>query len=194
MKEDIYFETIKCHDYKVFNLSYHKKRILNTIGLNVNLQKYIYPPSTDLLKCKLLYTKNEILDVQFTKYIQKNIKSFMLVYNDEISYGRKQINRQEIDALLLQKKDCDEIMIIKNNLLTDTSIANIAIFYNNHWISPKIPLLKGTALSRLMDKNLLIKENITVKMLLNSSKIALLNAMIGFHTINNTIIKTSLKK
>ena len=48
-----YFETIKCDDYEVFNLSYHTKRIADTIAININLQDYIYPPTNKLIKCKI---------------------------------------------------------------------------------------------------------------------------------------------
>ena len=37
MKEEIFFETIKCEDYEIFNLEYHQKRVAKTIGVNINL-------------------------------------------------------------------------------------------------------------------------------------------------------------
>ena len=30
MNENIYFETIKCEDFEIFNLEYHNKRVVNT--------------------------------------------------------------------------------------------------------------------------------------------------------------------
>jgi len=62
MIKNIYFETIKCEDYEVHNLEYHKKRIANTIGKNIDIQEYIYPPNKDLLKCKLNYNQDEIFN------------------------------------------------------------------------------------------------------------------------------------
>ena len=38
-----------------FNLEYHNKRVANTIGLNIDLQEYIYPISDELLRCKVIY-------------------------------------------------------------------------------------------------------------------------------------------
>ena len=46
-------------------------------------------------------------------------------------------------------------MIFKNSLLTDSSIANIAIFYNNQWLTPTLPLLKGTTRDRYLNNNIL---------------------------------------
>lgn len=71
-----YFETIKCIDYEVHNLNYHKQRISNTIGLNINLEEYIYPPSSDILKCKVIYDINGIIDIIFDKYQKKRDTKF----------------------------------------------------------------------------------------------------------------------
>ena len=54
MEEIKFFETIKCDDFEVFNLEYHNKRVANTIGLNIDLQEYIYPISGELLRCKVI--------------------------------------------------------------------------------------------------------------------------------------------
>jgi len=184
-----YFETIKCDDYEIYNLQYHINRISNTIGLNINLEEYIYPPNNKLLRCKIIYNKNEIEDIQYYEYDKKNITSFKLIYDDTIVYSKKELNRLNIDKLFDNKDNCDEIIIIKNNLLSDTSKANIAIFLNNEWITPKVPLLNGTTMQRYIDMGTLKQKDITVDMLKQSSKIALLNAMIDFDIISNFTIK-----
>lgn len=180
MNENIYFETIKCEDFEIFNLEYHNKRVANTIGLNINLQEYIYPPSEELLRCKITYNDYEVLNVEYFPYIKREIKTFKLIFDDEISYNKKYLNRENLDNLFLKKDSCDEIIIIKNKIVTDTSIANIAIFYDNVWLTSKNSLLNGTTKNRLIEEKLLIEKDITPKMLKNASKIALMNAMIGF--------------
>jgi 4-amino-4-deoxychorismate lyase len=180
-----YFETIKCEDFEIFHLNYHKKRVMNTIGLNINLEEYIYPPTKDLLKCKVVYDQSGVLEVSFDKYTKKDIKIFKLVYNDKIIYDKKNINRFEINNLLLKKEKSDEIIIIQNNLVTDTSIANIAIFFNDEWITPNQPLLQGITKNRLIEKGKLKPKDITVKMLKKCTKIATLNAMVDFNIIED---------
>ena len=69
-----YFETIKCDDFEVFNLEYHNKRVANTIGLNINLQEYIYPISDELLRCKVIYDESGIIDVLYYPYKKREIK------------------------------------------------------------------------------------------------------------------------
>ena len=117
MKENIYFETIKCEDYEIFNLDFHNKRVTNTIGLNINLQEYIYPLSEELLRCKVTYNDSEVLNVEYFPYKKREINSFKLIFDDEINYSKKYLNREKLDSLFLQKENCDEIIIIKNGIV-----------------------------------------------------------------------------
>ncbi len=175
-----YFETIRCHDYDIYHLNYHKHRVARTIGLNIDLNEYINPPSEKNLKVKLIYDETAVLSVSYETYIQKEICSFVLVYDDDISYDKKFLDRSSIDILSRQKGKYDEIIIVKNGKITDTAIANIAIKYGDRWLTPKKPLLHGTTRQRLLDSKQIVEENITTDMLLKSDKIALLNSMIGF--------------
>jgi 4-amino-4-deoxychorismate lyase len=181
----MFFETIKCDNGNVFYLNYHQKRIINTIGLNINLSEYIYPPTRKLLKCKVIYNDNGILDVNYALYIPKDIKIFKFIFDNNIVYDKKTLQRDNINKLYNQKDIADEIIIVKNNLITDTSIANIAIFDGSNWITPKNPLLNGTTRDRLIDENKIIQKDITIKQFRKAKQIALLNAMIEFKIINN---------
>ncbi|OCL87661.1 hypothetical protein AAX26_00749 [Aliarcobacter thereius] len=180
----MYFETIKCEDFEVFNLNYHNKRVTKTIGKNLNLQEYINPISDELLRCKVIYDENEIISVDYFPYKKREIKSFKLIYENDINYSKKYLNREKIDELFLKKESCDEIIIVKNGVVRDTSIANIAIFYDGYWIVSKNSLLEGTTKTRLLEEKNLVEKDISVEMLKEAEKIALLNSMIGFDIIN----------
>ena len=184
-----YFETIKCDDFEVFNLNYHEKRVAKTIGLNLNLQEYIYPPSNELLRCKLIYDHSGVLSVEFFPYKKREIKSFKIINNDKIDYSKKYLDRFSLDKLFELRDNCDDIIIVKNGIVTDTSIANVAVLYDNQWIISKDSLLEGTTKSRLIERKELIEKNITIDMLKNASKIALLNAMIEFDILDNYSFK-----
>ncbi|WP_419777063.1 aminotransferase class IV family protein [Malaciobacter marinus] len=180
-----YFETVKCEDYEVFNLSYHNKRIAKTIARNFDLSEYISPLNEKLLRCKVIYNSDEIIDIKYFEYKKKEIKNFKIIKNDKIEYSKKYLNRDSLNKLFEQKESCDEIMIFKNSLLTDTSIANIAIFYDNSWITPKKPLLNGTTRQRYINSGFIKEADITLAMLKNAKKIALLNAMIDFDILED---------
>ena len=178
-----YFETIKCDDYEVFNISFHEKRISNTIGMNFNLNEYVYPPSNKLLRCKLIYDESGVLDVQYFPYKKRTIKTFKIIFDDEIDYSKKYLNRESLDNLFEKKDNSDEIIIVKNGLITDTSIANIAIFDGDNWLTPKKPLLFGTTRNRLIKSGDIIEKDIDVDMLKNAQRLAIMNAMIDFDII-----------
>ncbi len=181
--DELFFETIKCFEGEIYNLSYHHKRIARTIGKNIDLNEYIYPISDDLLKCKVIYSRDEIININYAKYIPKIPKKFKLIEDNDISYPLKSLQRSCLDKLYADKEEADEIIIIKNGFVTDTSIANIAIEKNNLWFTPKTPLLQGTTRERLIEQGYLQEYPITVDELLKTKKLALLNAMVGFMEI-----------
>jgi 4-amino-4-deoxychorismate lyase len=153
--------------------------------ININLHEYILPISDDFLKCKVLYDKYGVLDVIYEPYVKRLIRTFKIVEDDTIEYKYKSLNRDHIDRLYAQKESADEIIIVKNGWVTDTSIANIAIFDGSNWLTTKMPLLRGTTQERLLDNKELIQANISVEMLKNAQKIALLNAMVGMNILEH---------
>ena len=40
-----YFESIKCENFKIYNIKYHNKRVFNTINKHINLEDYIDIPN-----------------------------------------------------------------------------------------------------------------------------------------------------
>lgn len=176
----VFFETIKCYDEEVFNLEYHNARVARTIGLNINLHDYIFPPNTSLLRCKVLYDESGVLGVDFFPYEKKEIKTFKLVFEDNIEYSKKALDRTKLDLLYSKKDKADEIIIVKNGFISDTSIANIAIEVDGAWITPKTPLLNGTTRTRLLENDIIREKDISPEVLKSAKKIALLNAMVDF--------------
>ncbi len=190
-----FFETIRVQDGQVFHLPYHNARLNATIEAHfagtpkIDLKNYITPTKKGLYRCKVIYS-NEIEEVAFFPYTPRRIQSFKLVSSD-IKYCYKYLDRSKIDALFAQKGECDEIIIVKNGLLTDTSIANIAFHYKNSWITPKNPLLPGTTRARLIEAKRLIPTDIAAKDLKKFDKMALMNAMIDFMIVEEFTIKAS---
>lgn len=190
---NIYLETIKSLNGEIFNLLYHQRRyesVLKSLGIRdfKNLQDYLSPPLSGLYRCRLTYDEQNI-KVSYYKYEKKVIKSIKLVYDDEINYSKKFTNRDELNNLFEKREDCDEILIVKNSMITDTSIANVAFYKESLWYTPKNPLLEGTTRARLLDEGKIIEKDIRVKDLKNYSKVALMNAMIDFDIITQYNLK-----
>ncbi|MFT5662415.1 MAG: 4-amino-4-deoxychorismate lyase [Sulfurimonas sp.] len=187
MLKNSFLETIKSIDGRVSNISYHQKRyesVLSSLGISVykNLQEYLHPPSSGLYRCRLVYTLDSI-SVTYHAYTKRDIHSLRLVYDNTIEYAKKLTARDRINELFELREECDDILIVKNGRITDTSIANVAFYKNDIWYTPASPLLRGTTRQRLLDEGFLHTADINVEDLKKYSQIALLNAMIDFDII-----------
>lgn len=182
-----YLETIRSVDGEIMNISYHQKRyesVLKELGCEdiKDLKEYLDPPPYGVYRCRLVYTKDTI-DVTYHEYKKRDIYSLKLIFNNNIEYSKKSANRDEIDSMFENRGEADDILIIKNLFVTDTSIANIAFYKDGLWITPRNPLLKGTTRQRFIDEGQIIEEDIKVQELRSFSRVALLNAMIGFDVL-----------
>ena len=78
------------------------------------------------------------------------------------------------------KSKADEIIIVKNNHLTDTSYSNVLFKKGKEWFTPKTYLLNGVQRQNLL-KNKKIKEaEITLQNLKEYSHFQIINAMNDF--------------
>lgn len=181
-------ETIKIEDGEIYNLSYHQQRctksrqiLFNSLDV-LDLSSFIDAPKTGLYRCRILY--GEILhSIEYIPYTPKEIQSVKIVSSD-IEYSLKYANRDALNALLESNKDVDEVIIEKEGFLTDTTISNIAFFDGDQWVTPVKPLLEGTMRAKLINEGFLQPREIKKEDLQNYSKVALMNAMIGFKILN----------
>ena len=182
-------ETIKCLDGKCLHLDYHLKR-LNTsrreLGFHKPLELSLEPPKIGLYRCRIIY-EEDIKKITYLAYTMKLPTSFKLLHSD-IVYGLKYENREVLNKLFIQKEEADDIIIVKEGLITDTSIANLCFYDGEKWLTPTKPLLYGTTRQRLLDEKKIHAADISYTDIHKFSKIALMNAMIDFQIIENAII------
>jgi len=179
-----YLETIKSLDGELFHLEYHQwrlERALETEDTH-NLTALLSPPKKGLYRCRVVYNHNEI-NIEYIPYSKRQIHHLKLVYDDSLNYEKKYENRDSLNALFKQKGRADDIIIIKNSLITDTSIANIAFYDGEVWVTPKSPLLEGTTRKRLLALGKIVERDIRVEEISSFKKLALMNAMIDFDII-----------
>ena len=144
-----------------------------------NPKEYIKSNEHGLFKCRVIYSTT-IEKTEFIPYHLPKIRSLKLVVDDQIYYSHKYLDRKPIERLLSGKGDCDDILIIKNGLITDTSFANILFFNGKEWITPALPLLKGTRRAQLLDEEKIRTADIRTEDLKYFQKARLINAMIRF--------------
>ncbi len=141
-------------------------------------------PSIDVVFCM---TRSHS-QIEYHPYIPKKITSLRLIHDDTIDYSSKYSDRNALNKHFEARDGCDDILIVKNGALTDTTIANIALLINNQWLTPKSPLLEGTTRARLIDEGKIIPAHLNLSDLRKAPKIALMNAMTGFIEMENGII------
>ncbi|TDB63622.1 aminotransferase class IV [Arundinibacter roseus] len=135
--------------------------------------------SVDTHKCRIIYG-SQILRAEWEKYERRPIKSIRVVEDNSINYSYKYQDRESLQSLFEKRSSCDDVLIVKNGCITDTSYANVAFFDGSIWQTPHVPLLPGTRRADLLDKGIIETAAITIPDLSRYSHIRLLNAMMDW--------------
>ena len=184
-------ESIQVSDGKLQHLSYHQHRFETSYFkvykklTHMRISKVIQVPEAyqqGLVKLRFLYNESDCI-CQYNNYRPADIKRLKLVSSDKINYDIKWVDRSNLENLKKQKGSADDILIVKNQRITDTSFSNIVFYDGNHWVTPEFPLLHGTARARLLHEKKIITHDIFVDDLKNFSHFKLINAMRGFDSV-----------
>lgn len=181
-------ESIKLLDGEYRNLFYHEQRMNRSLkilcGLHdfFNLEEFLHNidrPSNGLYKCRIVYD-DETREVEFLRYQPQTINSLRVIENDRISYEFKYVDRKTIDRLYDLRKNCDDILMVKRGLVTDSSYANIVFRKGKNWYTPWSALLKGTMRSALLERNKIQEEEIRLEDIQSFETFKLINALLEF--------------
>ena len=188
--EQQFVETIKIKDGKAQSVTYHQARMERTIRhffpqlsrtSMPSLEKLLNPKDgMELYKARVVYGEHGVETVEYAPYTIRKIASLQVVTDETIEYNFKSTNRSRLNALSAMKGNCDEVIIVKHGLVTDTSFTNLAIYNDSRWITPKHPLLLGTKRAFLLEHGIIQETDITLQDLKNAQSIRLFNAMIEF--------------
>jgi 4-amino-4-deoxychorismate lyase len=182
------FESIRLFNGEFENLPYHQTRMDHArqdfLGLpdTLSLRNFLSKqekPTSGLFKCRVEYGQ-QINQVEFVPYHLKEIKTLKLVEGGSIDYRFKLSDRSAIIALFNLRENCDDVLIVKNGLVTDSSYCNMVFRKGNSWITPSTPLLKGTMRQKLLDEGKIVEEEIRVDQILVFDAFTLINAMVGW--------------
>lgn len=185
-----FVETIKIKNGQAQNLVRHQERMEMTIrhffpalclAPMPSLEKLVVANADmDFYKARVVYGANGVETVEYAPYTMKEIHSLQVVEDNTIDYSFKSTDRSRLNALAAKKGDCDEIIIVKQGLLRDTSFTNLAIYVGRQWLTPKHPLLHGTKRASLLERGFIHEADITLDDLRKAQKVSLFNAMIEF--------------
>ena len=181
-----FVETIRVEEGVAHNIRYHQQRMARTMR-----RFFPYAPVPSLAtvlaarkwpaditwKVHVEYDASGITLVKADEYHIRSITSLRLIVCNDIDYAYKGADRRRLEALLAQRGEADEVVIVKNGLLTDTSYSNIALFDGCHWVTPRQPLLRGTMRQSLLDAGALVEMDIKAEDWDHYRQVSLINAM-----------------
>jgi len=181
----IFTEAIKLKDGFLHNLEYHQTRVNQTTthfygdaNINLMLLQDTIPDNArkGLFKCRVVYS-NKIHNIEYVPYIFKKIRNVGIVADNTIDYSHKFANRDQLNTLLTDS-GFDDIIIIKNGLVTDASASNLIFISDEALVTPIDFLLPGTKRQYLLDKGIIKEKRISLEDIHNYHRIAFINAMI----------------
>ncbi len=182
-----FIESIKIEDQEIFLLELHQKRVNATFEHfgkegSIDIAKIFKDFEHDedgLYKLKITYDLNKNYRTQLIPYAISEIEDFQLIENNVYDYSFKFEDRKEFEKMI-NKAKASEIIIVKNNHITDTSYSNLLFLKGKEWFTPSTYLLNGVQRTHLL-KNKKIKEaEITLQNITEYSHFQLINAMNDF--------------
>jgi len=183
------FESLCVQDGNVLNKEWHHRRFEKAY-------RYLFghPPTFELLdgialpyqyrhgtvKLRIHYNEKE-RKLHFENYSPKNIQSLKVVTANHLDYSHKYSDRKKLDDLFSQREHCDDVLIVRQGWLTDSSYANVVLYDGNKWWTPQRPLLEGTCRARLLAAGAIHETALQLADLKNFKGLKLINALRGMN-------------
>jgi 4-amino-4-deoxychorismate lyase len=179
------FETLRIDHGRVMHAEWHETRMKDSIHeiwkieTTICLNEIIKIPEkwqTGIVHCNVSYGPH-LESVTFKFYTKRPVSSLKLIECNDIDYHLKKSDRSLLDDLYSKRDNCDEIIIVKDGFITDTSISNLIFFDGKNWFTPETPLLKGTCRQRLLNEGKVSEVKIRVETFEQYVGLKLINAM-----------------
>jgi 4-amino-4-deoxychorismate lyase len=182
-----FIESIKIEDQMAFLLELHQKRVNDTFAHfgaqgSIDLEKIFKSLEHDedgLYKLRIVYDLNRNFKHQMIPYAIPEIENFQLVENNSYDYSFKFEDRKEFEKMKTKAKT-EEIIIVKNNHITDTSYTNILFLKGETWYTPATYLLNGVMRQHLLKEKKIKEAEITLQNIREFSHFQLINSMNDF--------------
>lgn len=191
----LFIESICVKAGRIRNIALHQKRFEQTQQAffdkqsSINLKQLIKrqnPPNSGTYKYRIVYAEN-IKEIKFIPYQIKTFQTFRVCVEDEVEYAYKSLDR-EIFKRLKSAVQTDEIIMVKNGKVTDTSFSNLVFFDGKDWVTPKSYLLNGVMRQSLLLQAKIKEKEIEFSDIKKFTSFKLINAMMNLEESPNYMI------
>lgn len=192
-------EVIKICNGKIFNLPAHLGRMNftlqsffgSTIPFSLKNEDIPLEFREGLVKCRIVYSIDN-LNIEYSHYKFRDINSLKVIHDNSIDYSFKYADRTAFEKLMAQNENCDDILVVKNGFVTDTSFTNVVFESDKGLFTPSTYLLPGTKRQILLKERVIKEKVIRIENIEDYTKLYLINAMIDI-TDNISIPISSIK-
>lgn len=178
-----FFETIRVAGGLAEHADLHIERMRRTCLFHFNefhfenIFEDIRIPQKEIMKLNIWYNQHET-EIMVSEYVPAAIKKINVVDCDpDFDYSFKYSDRSYLNNLLQSASGADEIIIVKNEFVTDTSKANIVFEKNGELCTPDTCLLNGTMRQFLLKTGKMIEKTIRVEDIPGYEKMYFINAL-----------------
>lgn len=180
-----FLESVAVYDGQAPLLPYHQARVDRTFAAFYPQQKPLdllrlwkktnFP--TGKVKWRIPYNVRKAAP-QIKPFPERNIEQLQIVVDDTIEYAYKFTERDRLDALFDQKgDDADEVLILRNGLLTDAYYYNVVVKLGDKLLTPRKPLLPGVMRAYCLGEGLIQPADIRLEDLAEAKGVYLINAL-----------------
>ncbi len=139
-------------------------------------------------RCRFIYDANGIQYIEIVRTPRRIIRSLQLINADDFDYSHKFAERSHF-AVLSKNIEADDMLIVKNGFLTDTTYANIVFKdKSGHWFTPSTPLLVGTKRAKLLSENKIEAVDLRPNDILKFVEAQLINATTDLENSSKILI------
>lgn len=178
-----FFESIRVVNGRIMNLFWHQERVDRTceefgIGpVDLFLHTRIYDfQAKGIVKLRVSYGE-EGLTITWSPYNIAPINTIQIVEDNTIEYSFKSEDRTGLQTIIDQKGGADDVIIVKDEHVCDSSYGNVIFYDGKEWVTPTHYLLNGTMRQRLLSRGIIKEVPIQVNDVFNYESLKIINAM-----------------
>src|SRR5690606_9238632 len=139
-----FLETIRIEDGEPMYLDWHQRRVEATLqhfgaGSPFDLDTLIRAGSSGdagTLRCRIRYDGHGY-EISFSPHHPRRIRALRLVdVPADYDYRYKYADRTVLEDAFSRRGDADDVLLVRDGWVTDTSVANVAFRIGERWHTP----------------------------------------------------------